>query len=175
MNLLENVLSVVNGSVGQQLASQFGVDTSQLSSLATAAVPVLASGSKDKLTSGNAGGLLDILKGSEVQQYAEDPAAITSPTAEATGENVLGQLFGGGNLLTSVISGISEKSGVNSGIVQRILPVLTSLFMGLLARQATTKDGQVDTGSLTNALTSLSGEHHGILDALKTAAGKIFG
>ncbi len=179
MNLIATMMSVVNGGAGQQLTSQYGVDASQLGSVLTSLAPLLAGGLKDKLSSDGAGdpagGLLDILKSPGLQQYADNPTAITSPAAASTGQNILSQLFGGSSMLSTLATTLSEKTGVGSGIIQQLLPVLTTLIMGLVAKQATSKDGQIDTGSLTNVIGSLSGEHHGFFDTLKTAAGKFLG
>ncbi|MGA8594642.1 MAG: DUF937 domain-containing protein [Bryobacteraceae bacterium] len=175
MNLIETMLSAANSGVGQQLASQFGLKADQVGSVVAAASPLLAGGLKEKLASGNAGGLLDILKSGNLQRYTEDPAAVSSPAAAETGQTILSHLFGEGNALSNVVSTIAEKTGIGSGTIQSILPVVTSLFMGSLAKHATGADGQIDTGTLTNLVGSLTGEHRGVFDALKTAAGKLFG
>lgn len=175
MNLIETMLSAANSGVGQQLASQFGLKTDQIGSVVAAASPLLAGGLKEKLSSGSAGGLLDILKSGNLQRYTEDPAAVSSPAAAETGQTILGQLFGEGNALSNVVSTVAGKTGIGSGAIQSILPVITSVFMGALAKHATGQDGQIDTGNLTNVLGSLTGDHHGVFDALKTAAGKLFG
>ena len=175
MNLIETMLSAANSGVGQQLASQFGLKTDQIGSVVGAVSPLLAGGLKEKLASGNAGGMLDILKSGNLQQYAENPSAVSSPAAAETGQTILGQLFGDGNAVSNVVSTVAEKTGISSGTVQNILPVVTSLFMGMLAKHTTGQDGQIDMGSLTNVVGSLTGEHRGVLDALKTAAGKLFG
>lgn len=46
MNLIETMLSAANGGVGHQLASQFGLDTTQVGSVVTSLAPTLAGLSK---------------------------------------------------------------------------------------------------------------------------------
>jgi hypothetical protein len=169
------MLSSANGGVGQQLASQFGLNTNQVGSVLSALAPTLAGTLKDKVSSGNASGLLDMLSQGNLQKYVEDPATLSSPAAAQAGQSILGQLFGGGNTLSNLTSEVGGKTGVDSGIVQKMLPLVVPLFMGFIAKHVTGKDGQVETEKLNNVLGSLTGEHHGVLDALKSAAGKVFG
>ena len=172
MNLIETMLSAGNGGIAQQLGSQFGLDTSKLSSVVGAVGPLLAHGLKEKLSSDpTGGGLLDMLKGGSLTKYADDPSALSSPEAAQQGQSILGGIFGsGGGALSSIISAVTEKTGVSSGLIQSMLPVLASLVMGFLSKQTAG-----DPDKLTSALDAISGEHAGILGALKTAAGKIFG
>lgn len=98
MNLIETMLSAANGGVGQQLASQFGLDTNQVGSVVTSLAPSLAGALKEKVSSGSATGLLDTLNHSNLQKYVDDPASLASPGAAQAGQNILGQLFGGGHV-----------------------------------------------------------------------------
>jgi hypothetical protein len=175
MNLIETMLSAANGGVGHQLASQFGLDTTQVGSVVTSLAPTLAGALKEKLSSGNAAGLLDTLNQGNLQKYVDDPASLGSPGAAQAGQNILGQLFGGGNALSSTASAVGEKTGVGAGVIQNMLPLVAPLLMGFIAKHVTGKDGQVETDKLNSVLGSLTGEHHGVFDALKAAAGKVFG
>ena len=174
MNLIENMLSSGGGAgIGQALASQFGISGDQVGSILQNVAPVFAHGLKDKLgVEGGTGGLTDLLTSGSFSKYADDPAAATSPAAAQDGQNVLGSLFGGAgsSSLTNLISSVAGKSGVGSGAIQSILPVIASLFMGFLSKQAAS--GGI--GQVTETLGTLSGDHAGIFGALKTAAGKIF-
>lgn len=176
MDLLETVLSAVKGGAGQQLASQFGLDTNQIGSVVTAVAPALANGLKDKLSSGGGGGIMELLNSGSLQKFADDPATIASPAASLDGQNILSQIFGGGDVLTGIISAVAEKTGVSVSVIQKILPVVTSLVMGVLAKSATrNSSGSIESEGLLQAVSALSGEHTGVFGALKGAASKLFG
>ena len=96
MNLIETMLSAGNGAVGQQLGSQFGLDSSKLGSVVGAVGPLLAHGLKEKLsTDPSGGGLLNMLKGGTLTQYADNPTSLATPEAAQQGQSILGSLFGG--------------------------------------------------------------------------------
>ena len=172
MNLIESMLSAGNGGIVQQLGSQFGLDGDKVGSVVGAVGPLLAHATKEKLSSDpSGGGLLDMLKSGSLTRYAEDPSALSSPEAAQQGQSILGSLFGGGgSALTSIVSAVTEKTGVSSGLIQTMLPVLASLVMGFLSKQT-----GGDPGKLTASLDAISGEHAGLLGSLKAAAGKLFG
>ena len=172
MNLIETMLSAGNGGIAQQLGSQFGLDASKLGSVVGAVGPLLAHGLKEKLsTDPSGGGVLDMLKNGSLNKYADDPSTLSSPEAAQQGQSILGSLFGGGGgALTNIVSAVAGKSGVSSGLIQTMLPILASLVMGFLSKQTAG-----DPGKLTHTLDAISGEHAGLLGSLKTAAGKLFG
>ena len=170
MNLIETMLSGAHGGIGQQLGQQFGLGGDQVSSIMAAATPVLASGLKEKLAGPGSTGLLEMLTNGALTKFATDPAALATPAATQQGQNILGQIFGGDSI-TNLISGLATKSGVSSGIIQSMLPVITSLVMGLLSQKA---EGG-NTSALMDTLGALTGEHAGVFGALKSAAHKMFG
>jgi hypothetical protein len=172
MNLIETMLSAGTGGIAQQLASQFGLDASKAGSVVGAVGPLLAHGLKEKLaTDPTGGGLLDMLKSGTLDQYADNPASLATPEAAQQGQSILGSLFGGNSsAISNIVSAVAEKTGVSSGVIQNMLPVLASLVMGFLAKRT-----GGDPGKVTHTLDAITGEHAGFLSSLKTAAGKIFG
>jgi hypothetical protein len=55
-------------------------------------------------------------------------------------------------------------------IIEKMLPIAATLLTSLLANHA-----KGDPSVLMSSLESLSGDHHGILEAVKGTAAKIFG
>ena len=114
MNLIETMLSAGNSGIVQQLGSQFGLDASKLGSVVGAAGPLLAHGLKEKLSSDpTGGGLLDVLKGGTLNQYADNPASLSTPEAAQQGQSILGSLFGGGSgTIGNIVSASGRKRAV---------------------------------------------------------------
>jgi hypothetical protein len=169
MNLIETLMGSAGSAVVDGLAKQFGVTGEQATSILSMIVPALAGGFKAKVDAGGGSGLLDLVTGGSLTKFS-DPAQLSSPAAQETGKNILTQLFGGGDL-TNLSSGVAEKAGVSSSIVQSMLPVLATAFMGFLSNKAAGKS----TNELTDMLGLLAGDGSGVLDNLKSMAAKIFG
>jgi len=157
-------------TIVEGLAKQFGVNPEQATSVISTIVPALAGGLKAKVDAGGGGGLLDLITEGSLGKFASDPSLLASPAAIETGKNLLTQLFGGGDL-TDLAAGVGEKAGVGTSVIQSMLPVLATAFMGFLSNKAAGKS----TGELTDMLGLLSGESSGVLDNLKSMAAKIFG
>jgi hypothetical protein len=168
MNILETLMG--EAGIAKQLANQFGVDPDQAASALGALVPALAGGMKEKLESGAGGGLLEMLTGGALNQFADNPAALSSPAAMQQGQSLLNSIFGGGNL-GGIVSMVAEKAGIGEGVIEKMLPVVTAVLGGMLAKNVGN-----DPAELTNMLGTLAaGGEGGLLGAVKGLAAKIFG
>jgi len=168
MNILETLLS--GDGIAKQLAGQFGVDPDQAASALGALVPALAGGMKEKLDSGTGGGLLDMLSSGALNQFADNPAALTGPAAVQQGQSLLNSIFGGGSL-NGIVSMVAEKVGVSAPVIEKMLPVVTAVLGGLLAKNVGN-----NPSDLTSMLGTLAaGGEGGLLGAVKGLAAKIFG
>lgn len=170
MNLLETLTSPEGSGLMKQLSSQFGLSGNDTVSALGAMTPLLAGGLKEKLAAGGASGLMETLTSGAMQSFAKDPASLTSPAALEQGKSLLSSVFGGADALSGIVSSVAGKTGISSSIISSMLPIAMTLISSLLAGHA-----KGDPSSLMSSLDSLSGEHHGMLDAVKTMAAKIFG
>jgi hypothetical protein len=170
MDLIETLMGSAGTAVVGGLAKQFGVNPDQATAVMTTIFPALAGGLKAKVDAGGGSGLMDLITGGSLTKFASDPSLLSSPAAIDTGKNLLTQLFGGGDL-SNVASGVAEKTGVGAGVIQSMLPVLATAFMGFLSNKAAGKS----TSELTDMLGLLAGDGSGLFDNLKSMAAKIFG
>src|SRR5580765_3517207 len=129
MNLLENLLSAGSGGAVKQLASQFGVTADQATSAISALVPALAGGLKEKLASeeGAPSELSKLITGGSLSRIADDPKSLASPSTLEQGKSLLKMVFGGGDL-TNLTSAAAEKTGITSGVLNNMLPIVMSLL-----------------------------------------------
>ena len=170
MSLLDNLMSSMGPGVVQQLSKQFGIDGDQASSALTTLIPFLAGGLKDKMAGGGGAGLLEMVTGNGFQQFANDPASLSSPAAVQQGASLLSQIFGG-NALSDITTQIAEKTGLGGPIVRTMLPVVASLFMGYLS-----KNSAGNSSNAMDMLTSLAEpDSGGVVGAIKNLASKVFG
>ncbi len=171
MNIIETLLSSAGGDgIVKQLAGQFGIDADQATSAVSTLVPALAGGLKEKLESGGASGLTELINGGSLTRFAEDPSALAGPAAVDAGKSLLNMIFGGGDT-SNLVSMVAEKTGIGGGVINTMLPIITTLLGGFLSKNAASGSGT----DLTSLLGMLSGNSEGILGAVKGLASKIFG
>jgi len=171
MSLLENLLSSGDGSVLKQLSGQFGLNGDQITSAVSTMVPALAGGLKDKLAAGGTGSdtLSKLISGGSLTNFLDTPASLASPAATETGNNLLSQVFGSSGINT-LVSSLSEKSGISSATMTKMLPVVMTMLGGFLAKGSATSGGD-----LTSTLSALTGDTSGLLGAVKSLAAKFLG
>ena len=172
---ITNILGALTGNDAvDAIAKNLKIDSKQVSSVITSALPSLlgamqknasTQGGAEALTkalgdhAGNAGNILSNLSGADLTD----------------GNKILSHIFGGN--LSSVISGISKKSGVANNSVSSILAAIAPSLLALLGK------GQQNSGTNAAGLAGMlgtilmasqaqkSGGHGGLLGGL----GKIFG
>ena len=146
---LTNILGALTGNeaVGT-IADKFNLESKQVSSVITAALPSLLGAMQKNASSqagaaslaealgyhaGNAGNIVNNLKGADL----------------IDGSKILGHIFGGD--LSSVINGISKKSGVASNAVNSILASIAPSLLALLGK------GQQSSGTNAAGLENMLG------------------
>ena len=76
------------------------------------------------LAGGLGGGLLDAVLG-------------TSPTPTAPGNDILGNIFGSKDVSRSVAGEVASLTGIDEGILKKMLPILAMAVAGYMAKEAT--------------------------------------
>ncbi|PZQ20697.1 MAG: hypothetical protein DI569_14715 [Sphingopyxis macrogoltabida] len=84
------------------------------------------------------GGLLDAVLGSQ-------------PTPVQPGNDVLGQIFGSKDVSRTVAGDAAAKTGIDSGTLKKMLPILAMLVAGYMAKQG---GGQASGGQASGGQTS---------------------
>src|SRR5262245_10136206 len=164
-----NIMSGAGAGIFKQLASQFGINSDQAASVLSTVAPALAGGLKEKLNDPAGSGLIETLTNGSLNRFAENPALLSSTGAAETGNSLLGQILGEGQL-TRLVGVVSEKTGVDSGIAQKMLPVIATILTGFISRKA-----NGNRADLTSLVSALSGGSEGVMGAVKSAASKLFG
>lgn len=118
------------------LAQQLGISESQASSGVEALLPAILGGFKKQALTAPAGvggvvGLLGRLGGPGLAE-----AALGSQAAGA-GAELMGKIFGSAEVTQAVTEHAAAKSGLEVSTITKMLPLLTMLVGGVLAKQAT--------------------------------------
>jgi hypothetical protein len=89
-------------------------------------------GSQDGL-----GALLEMLQSGGHQQNLGNPAAYGQASTINAGNDILGQIFGSKEVSRQVAGRVSEQSGLGPDLLKKLLPIVASLVMASLAKNAT--------------------------------------
>ncbi len=135
-NLLDMISQAQGGQATQNLGNQFGLDQQQTNSALESLLPSFSSGIKKNVSQPQ--GLEALLgalqKGNHAQQL-DDPSHFQRPEAIDDGNNILGHIFGSKDVSRNVAQRASQKSGVDSGILKQMLPLIASMVMGSMGKQ----------------------------------------
>ena len=150
------------GAAIPNLARQFGLTQAQAQSAVAVMLPQLASGIERTMLDRN--GLADILgqiTSGRHDRYADDHAALSEPKALSNGNDILGQLLGSKTGSRQVAAYGAQETGIPAVILQKMLPYLASILMGVFAKQ-----GKGALGDILSKLPQAGGAGGGDLGGL---------
>ena len=154
MNILQEILKAQNGEVVGQLASQFGLNTSDAEKALTNLIPAVAGGVKKAASSRNSlESLLDKVQANQdMRRSLESPNVLGNPELANQGNEVLADIFGSKDVSRTVAGQTSKSTGVDLGILKKMLPLVAGLVMSSLNQK-----GKNTSGGLEGLLGGLSG------------------
>jgi hypothetical protein len=131
---ISDLLSQMGGL--QSVAKELGVSETQAESGAAALLPAILGGFKKQAQSqpqgvAGLGGLLQQLGGGSLLDNVLSP----QPTDVSRGNDVLGQIFGSKEVSRAVAQNASSQSGLDPGLLKKMLPMLAMLVTGFMAKQ----------------------------------------
>ncbi len=166
MNILESVMSAGNGAALRQIGSQVGLNDAQTTAALSALVPALSAGVRQNVqTPDGLSGLIGALTAGNHQRYVDDPAVLGQPDAVADGNGILGHILGSKDASRRVAAEAGAQTGLGPDVMKRMLPLVATLVMGAMSRQATAGGtSPLSTGSGAGGLLEMLG---GALDSNK--------
>ena len=163
------ILDLLNSDMGKQIirsvSEKTGLDASQATKVVSSTLPALLGQMQNNLTSkeGASGLLTALTSGKHDGSILGNISGFLNGGDFTDGNKILGHVLGGNQ--DQMVQGLSSKTGVDSSIISKILPMLAPIIMGYLAKQ-TKKDG-VSTGSgLNDILGGLMGGNGGGLTSM---------
>lgn len=136
MDLLQQLLKDAGGGATSQIAKQFGLDDSQAGNILGQLVPALTAGLKKNTGStGGVEGLAKALQKGGHQRYIDEPETLGDSGAVNDGNNILGHLLGSKDVSRQVAAAASSNTGIDAGIVKKMLPLVATMVMGSLSKQ----------------------------------------
>jgi hypothetical protein len=131
----------------QSLARELGISEAQAASGAAALSPAILGGFKKQVQSDpngldGLGGLLGQLGGGGLLDEVLSP----NPTDVSQGNGVLGKIFGSKDVSRTVSQDAAARTGLDSGLLKKMLPMLAMLVAGYMARRQSAAVQQVPQG-----------------------------
>lgn len=159
MNILGELLGSQNGQALQQLARQFGLNEEQTRGAVGSLLPAVSQGLKKQMGSQQGfESLLGALSGGNHSRYVDEPESLTDPRAVEDGNGILGHIFGSKDVSRQVASQAASSSGIDLGILKKMLPMVAGMAMGSLSKKGAqaSMSGSVQTANPAEALGGLS-------------------
>ncbi len=169
--LLEMLLGQANQSNIQDIANRFGIDESQAGQAISALLPQITQGIRQQAQADN-GDIMQALQSGQQQRFMDDDnARLYEDEAVEEGNSILGQIFGDKETSRQVASQAAEQTGLDSSSLKQMLPMVASMAMGSLSKQANSGGGNM-MSSLTSMLDQ-DGDGS-IVDDVMGIAGRFF-
>lgn len=142
----------------QSMARELGISEADAAKGAAALAPAILGGFKKQAQAQPAGldglgGLLGQLGGGGLLSQVLAP----EPTDVSQGNDVLGQIFGSKDVSRTVAANAASQSGVDPGVLKKMLPMLAMMITGYMATQRGGASATSASGGLGGMLGSLLG------------------
>jgi hypothetical protein len=140
------------------LSQQFGLSQDQTVSALGALLPALAGGLQRNVS--NQGGLEQLMSALTTGQHArylDDAGRLGSADTVNDGNAILGHILGSRDVSRAVATNASSATGIGPDVLKKMLPVVATLAMGALAKQAASQPGQFGAAQMTDNISSLTG------------------
>ena len=138
MNLTD-ILAQAGGI--ESMASELGIPPAVAKQGAEALLPAILGGFKKQAEGAGGveglGGLLGQLGGGGLL----DAVLGSQPTPVSQGNDVLGQIFGSKDVSRTVADHAAGQTGLDSGLLKQMLPILAMMVAGYMAKQGGTEGG----------------------------------
>lgn len=156
MNILQDLLGSQGGNVVGQLASQFGISPEQAQKALSNLVPAVAGGIKKTASSQNGlEALLSKVKNNQdLRRSADNPSVLGQPQTTQTGNEILGDIFGSKDVSRTVAGNTSKATGLDLGMLKKMLPLVAGLVMSQLNNRSKSSGGGL--GDLLGGLAGAS-------------------
>ena len=135
-NLYELVDDAHDGESLAALGREFQLTPQQTEAAVAALLPAISAGLKQSTATFDGLGNLLAMMGQQphLQSLYDDPEAALGAQGAAAGNDVLSTIFGSPAVTQGVIDHAQQFSGVNSGILKKLLPVLAGIVISGLMR-----------------------------------------
>ena len=136
-NLFDMIMGAAGNGAVQQMGQQFGLSDSQTQGALKALLPAISGGLKRNAAEPQGlEALLGALDRGHHDRYLDEPERMQSAESVTDGNAILGHLLGSKDMSRQVAAHASQRTGVDTGILKKMLPLVATLAMGSLSKQS---------------------------------------
>lgn len=149
---MSGIMDLLNSDMGKQIVSSIsqktGLDANQAGNVVASSLPALLGQMQNNASSesGAAGLMGALLGGKHDGSILDNLSGFLGGEDFSDGNKILGHVLGGNK--DNMVQGLSAKTGVDSSIISKILPMLAPIVMGYLSKK--TQNSNVSSGSGLN-------------------------
>ncbi|MEL7310152.1 MAG: DUF937 domain-containing protein [Pseudomonadota bacterium] len=137
MSILETILKSNSGGLVKQVAGSLNLEEGQAGAAIAQLLPALTQGMKKNVEKPNGlESLLGALQRGGHDQYIEQPERVVRSEAITDGNSILGHLLGSKDVSRQVASQAAEKTGLDVGVLKKMLPMVATMAMGTLSKES---------------------------------------
>jgi len=137
MNLMDILAQGEGQAAVGQVARQFDLDQRDAQNAIAQLLPALTRGMQRNATQpGGIDALIGALAKANHQRYVDQPESLGETATIDDGNRILGHVLGSKDVSRNVAARASQETGINSDLLRRMLPVVATLAMGMLSKQA---------------------------------------
>lgn len=153
------ILQSQKGGALDSLTSMSGLQPNQMQQLLGQVLPVLAGGIKNSTHSqGGLESLLGALNSGNHDRYYDQPNTLSNQNTLLDGNGILGHILGNKDASRSLASHASAKTGIDSSLIKKLLPIIATVVMGAMNKRASS-DGLLGARQATPS-------NHGMMDLI---------
>lgn len=171
--LLDMLMGQQNQSNLSDIMNQFGLNESQARDAIGSLLPGVSQGIQRQAQAQNTS-ILDQIANAQQQHYLDDDnARLHEQSAIDNGNNILGQIFGSKDVSRQLAGQAAQQTGLDSGILKKLLPMVASMAMGGLGKQAHAQGMQQNQGGIMDLVGSMidsRGDGIGLDDVMNLAS-----
>ncbi|CAM5525157.1 hypothetical protein ATER59S_04067 [Aquamicrobium terrae] len=146
--LFDMLAQAQNGQGIEALARQFNLSQQQAQAAVEALLPAFSQGLKRNTADPyGIGAFMSAIASGNHAGYFEDAARAFAPQGVDEGNGILGHLFGSKDVSRAVAAQAAQATGLGQQLLQQMLPVIASMLMGGLAKQATGQSPRQSAGA----------------------------
>lgn len=146
MNILQEILKAGGGQAVGELAKQFGMNQADTSKALSNLIPVIAGGIKKSASSKS--GLESLISKANANPNLRDaidlPEGLGASDAAGSGNDILGEIFGSKDVSRQVAGQAASSTGLDVGMLKKMLPLVAGLVMSSLNKQSQQSQGGLE-------------------------------
>lgn len=166
MGLLDTLLSEQGSAMVGQMARNLNMDQSTAENAIRNLMPAISRGLQNNI--GDSSGLDSLLgalnKGSH-KDYIDIPERMVNQSATEDGNAILGHIFGSKDVSRNVAAHAASTTGLDTGLLKKMLPLLATAAMGMMRKQSTTSGGLRKSIESSTGRSNMGGLLTSFLDA----------